>query len=162
MPGAKNEAFLCGIRELALLYRLATSGDRMSAPQLKQINTLIDAALGKSPRAARQYASRNPTPTPTPPQLETVDAIRARVLSQAQLEAIAKVQDGLLALRQLEDGINSLLSSHNLPIKEVLVHQVGDTWYQIEGLLFAHNCAAAKLRNGGLPLAVKAENRAAA
>ena len=133
----------------------------MSHPELTQIGELLAVAFGNNKRAAIQYESRNERGNrPARPTLETVDAIRARVLSPEQLDAIARIQEGLIALREIERGICDLVEAHKIGVKPLFLGEPGQVWHQLEGLLFAHNSAAAKLRNGGHPLAAPATHEA--
>jgi hypothetical protein len=97
---------------------------------------------------------REPVRQPTRPDIEAVDSIRKRVLSPAQLDALAGIQDGLVALSQLERQVNDLLLLHGVDVKGLNRIESGRLWHDIEGLLFAHNSAAARLRNAGVPLQV--------
>ncbi|MCW3478968.1 hypothetical protein OL229_05235 [Neisseriaceae bacterium JH1-16] len=127
----------------------------MSHDALKPINELIAQAFGQ------------PKPAITggmPPlhDLESVDRIRQRVLTPEQLDALAFVQDGLVALNQMAERINGLLVSSGIDAKPLNRIEPGRLWHDIEGLLFEHNSAAARLRNADQPVHVDTITRRAA
>lgn len=80
----------------------------------------------------------------TPANSETVNA---RILSLAQLEAIGHIQDAILAINKLQNGMNQLTALHHLSLQSPLLDELGMLWHEIEGVLFEHNLAAARLRH---------------
>lgn len=84
--------------------------------------------------------------------IESVRALQARVLSVPQLDALAQIQDAVRVIGQMQQAINSLATLNRLPVRSITLAEAGFLLHDIEGLLFDHNCAAARLRNGGVPV----------
>jgi hypothetical protein len=84
--------------------------------------------------------------------LETVTALQSRVLTLAQLDAIGQIQQAVVSISKLTNAINQLAPLNSLPVSGLMLAEVGLLQHTLDGLLFDHNCAAAKLNNGGLPV----------
>jgi hypothetical protein len=84
--------------------------------------------------------------------LESVSSLQSRVLSLSQLDAINQIQAAMLSIGKLRVAINQLATLHSLPLKGMLLPELGDMQHTLENLLGEHGVAAAKLSNGGVPL----------
>lgn len=88
----------------------------------------------------------------TSADLMTVDALQRNILTLEQLDALSQIQGAVRTMAQMQDAINQLATLNSLDLRRVTLPTVGMLWHEIEGLLWSHNSAAAKLRNGGMAL----------
>jgi hypothetical protein len=86
----------------------------------------------------------------TPAFLESVQTLQSRVLTVTQLDALAQIQEAVRVIGQMQQAVNSLATLNRLPVRRVMLAEAGFLLHDIEGLLFDHNSAAARLRNGGV------------
>ncbi|WP_089083385.1 hypothetical protein [Aquitalea magnusonii] len=120
----------------------------MNHPAMSAISQILAKAL--PPAGTPQAASRD--------YLQPVEQVQARTLTPGQLDAIARIQDGLRTIMEIEQQINLTMAAERLQVEPLKIYACGDLWHQFEGLLFGHNIASAKLRNGA---AVVAKQKAA-
>ncbi len=80
--------------------------------------------------------------------LQSVSTLQAQTLSPSQLDAMAQVQTALRMIMELEKQVNATMLAAKLEVSPLMITQCGQLWHQFEGLLFSHNIASAKLRNG--------------
>lgn len=99
------------------------------------------AALGQGPGATRQRVA-----------LDTVAQLQRRLLTLPQLEAVRQLQDGMQAMAAIQASVNALIALHGLPLAAISLPQLGLVQHQLQGVLFEHELAAAKLAQGGQPL----------
>lgn len=85
--------------------------------------------------------------------LETVDQLQRKLLTLSQLDAVRMLQEGMQAMADIQDSINSLIALHRLPLAAISLPQLGLVQHQLEGVLFEHGLAASKLAKGGQPVA---------
>ncbi|VEB41376.1 Uncharacterised protein [Chromobacterium violaceum] len=86
------------------------------------------------------------------PLLESVESLQAKVLTPAQLNALADIQDAIQVLAQVERAINQQILLHGLKLRPLALHQPGMMIEAIENMLPEARVAEAKLLRGGLPL----------
>ncbi|WP_440029852.1 hypothetical protein [Chromobacterium amazonense] len=86
------------------------------------------------------------------PQLVAVDELQAKVLTPAQLDALADIQDAIKVLAQVERAINQQIVLNGLKLRQLAMHQPGMVIAAIENMLPEARIAEAKLLRGGLPL----------
>ncbi|KMJ54769.1 hypothetical protein ACG97_00315 [Vogesella sp. EB] len=96
---------------------------------------------------AEKFAMSQPAPSRRLPDLVSVESLTAQVLSPAQLDAIAQIQEGVRMIGQIEQRINVLAVGHELPVS-LFLPQCGQLWAELEGRLFDSGVAAARLHNG--------------
>ncbi|UJB33730.1 hypothetical protein [Chromobacterium sp. Beijing] len=84
--------------------------------------------------------------------LQSVRALQSKVLTLAQLEAIADVQDGLKVMAGVREQIVRLSALHRLPLAGLGLGmaEMGQLWYQLETLLAESEHAAARLAAGAV------------
>lgn len=75
------------------------------------------------------------------------------LLTLAQLEAVRQLQDGMQALATLQASLNGLMALHRLPLTGLCLPQLGLLQHQLQGLLFEHQRAVAKLALDTAPAA---------
>ena len=70
------------------------------------------------------------------------------LLTDTQLHAVASMQKGILQLEKLVQRLNTMIVDHQLPVKHLAIvgHEAGRMLYELEGVLFNHDCDMAKLR----------------
>lgn len=71
------------------------------------------------------------------------------LLSQSQLQAVTQIQAAAASLGQMIGTINHLSALHRLPVREIIGADIGLIMHELEGIVFDHNCAAARGRNAG-------------
>lgn len=98
-------------------------------------------------KLAEKFAMSQPAPSRRLPDLVSVESLTAQVLSPAQLDAIAQIQEGVRMIGQIEQRINVLAVGNELPIS-LFLPQCGQLWADLEGRLFDSGVAAARLHNG--------------
>ncbi|WP_139794068.1 hypothetical protein [Chromobacterium violaceum] len=96
------------------------------------------------------------------PQLVAVDELQAKVLTPAQLDALADIQDAIKVLAQVERGINQQILLNGLQLRQLALHQPGMVIEAIENMLPEARIAEAKLLRGGLPLRAEPQQAAPA
>lgn len=73
------------------------------------------------------------------------------LLTLPQLEAVRQLQDGMQALAALQASLNGLIALHRLPLTGLCLPQLGLLQHQLQGLLFEHQRAVAKLALDAAP-----------
>lgn len=70
------------------------------------------------------------------------------LLTDNQVQALCSIQAGLKKATELAQRINTLTIDHalSLPSLSLTMHETGRLWHAVEGELFAHDLAMAKLR----------------
>lgn len=79
--------------------------------------------------------------------LVSVESLADMVLSPQQLDAIAKIQESIVLIAELEQRVNTLAISEQLGV-QLFMPQVGRLWGDLENRLFDSGVAAARLHNG--------------
>lgn len=70
------------------------------------------------------------------------------LLTDTQVQALCSIQQGLKKTAELAQRINTLTVEHSLHIPSLTLaaHETGRLMHAVEGKLFAHDLAMAKLR----------------
>ncbi|MCL6262145.1 hypothetical protein [Craterilacuibacter sp. RT1T] len=116
------------------------------------------AFLGARAGAASGHAAISETRPP----LETVTALQAKVLTPAQLDAISQVQSALAGIQSLGALVNTLIAQQGLPLQRPSIADTARLSGDIEGALFDHSLALAKLAAGGRTATPSTDRRIAA
>lgn len=82
--------------------------------------------------------------------LQSVRTLQSKVLTLAQLEAIAAMQDGLKVMAGVREQIVRLSALHRLPLAGLGMAEMGQLWYQLETLQAESEHAAARLAAGAV------------
>ncbi|UGA38948.1 hypothetical protein JOS77_04495 [Chromobacterium haemolyticum] len=84
--------------------------------------------------------------------LQSVRALQSKVLTLAQLEAIADMQDGIKVIAGVREQIVRMAAMHRLPLKGLGLGMtgMGQLWYELETLLAESEHAAARLAAGAV------------
>ncbi|BBH14569.1 hypothetical protein [Chromobacterium haemolyticum] len=84
--------------------------------------------------------------------LQSVRALQSKVLTLAQLEAIADMQDGLKVMAGVREQIIRMAAMHRLPLKGLGLGMtgMGQLWYELETMLAESEHAAARLAAGAV------------
>ncbi|MCP9759898.1 hypothetical protein EGI20_11335 [Aquitalea sp. S1-19] len=98
----------------------------------------------------------------TRPPLETVTALQAKVLTPAQLDAISQVQSALAGIQSLGALVNTLIAQQGLPLNRPSIADTARLAGDIDGALFDHSLALAKLAAGARAHAPSINSRIAA
>ena len=102
------------------------------------------AFLGAKAEAASGHAAISETRPP----LETVTTLQAKVLTPAQLDAISQVQSALAGIQSLGALVNTLIAQQDLPLNRPSIADTARLAGDIDGALFDHSLALAKLAAG--------------
>ncbi|UTH73319.1 hypothetical protein [Chromobacterium sp. IIBBL 290-4] len=86
------------------------------------------------------------------PVLESVESLRLKVLSAAQKDAMADIQDAIVVLEETAQAINQLILLHGLDLRILNLWQSGMMNYAIETQCSESRVAEAKLLRGGQSL----------
>lgn len=84
--------------------------------------------------------------------LQSVSALQSKVLTKAQLEAIADMQDGIKVIAGVREQIVRMAAMHRLPLKGLGMTGMGQLWYELETLLAESEHAAARLAAGAVDM----------
>lgn len=70
------------------------------------------------------------------------------LLSDQQIQALITSQKGIQRIAQISQRLNTIIVEQDLKIRPLALsaHEAGRFWHEIDGLLFAHDLAMAKLR----------------
>ncbi|QOD81650.1 hypothetical protein [Chromobacterium haemolyticum] len=84
--------------------------------------------------------------------LQSVRTLQSKVLTLAQLEAIAAMQDGLKVMAGVREQIVRMAAMHRLPLKGLGLGMtgIGQLWYELETMLAESEHAAARLAAGAV------------
>ncbi|WP_019102740.1 hypothetical protein [Chromobacterium haemolyticum] len=84
--------------------------------------------------------------------LQSVRALQSKVLTKAQLDAIADMQDGIKVMAGVREQIVRMAAMHRLPLTGLGLGMtgMGQLWYQLETLLAESEHAAARLAAGAV------------
>lgn len=66
------------------------------------------------------------------------------LLNNQQMEAIAKIQAGMVKIEQIRKGINEALKANTLKVQGLNLRELGGLVYGLDGLLFEHDLLASK------------------
>lgn len=84
-------------------------------------------------------------------KIASVDRLQASVLTSAQLDALARVQDAVEAMAKLQQSVNQLCTLHGLTVRRLGLFELGMLTKEIEDLVFASHLTESRLRAGGIP-----------